>query len=281
MKPSETKPRPAPAHTPPTDRSAPNQPALQPIQAGNLAALPGIVHGFFTREGGVSNGIYAGLNCGRGSRDATLNVEDNRARVQAYLGADDLITQFQVHSAIAVITDEAWAPEAAPRADAIVTRRKGLGIGALAADCTPVLFAAPEAGVVAATHAGWKGAVAGVLEATVAKMVEAGAQASTIHAAIGPTISQANYEVGPEFEAQVTAIDPAFQRFFTVPAGKSRAHFDLPGFVEHRLQRCGLASVERQTPCTYADPERFYSYRRATHHGEDDYGRQISAIVLQ
>lgn len=254
-----------------------------PITACNLSGLDGIRHGFFTREGGVSEGIYASLNCGHGSNDRTEAVTENRRRVGEALGitgAQNVLTLYQIHSATALVVDRPVARDALPRADAMVTRTPGLVLGALAADCTPVLLADPEAKVVGAAHSGWRGAVGGVLEATVASMEGLGARRSRIRAAVGPCIGQDAYEVGPEFEAQLLALDPAHARFFARKPGAPRPFFDLPGFVEHQLGRAGLASVERQSPCTYENESLFFSYRRMQRQKQADYGRQISAIVL-
>lgn len=252
------------------------------LTARCLSALPGIRHGFFTRQGGVSEGIYSSLNCGLGSNDDKDRVIENRARITSHLGAvpGSLATLYQTHSATALVIDRPFVLGSVPKADALVTRTAGVVVGALAADCTPVLFADPVAGVVAAAHAGWRGAVGGILEATVTAMEGAGAVRSRIRAAIGPCIGQPNYEVGAEFEAQFLAAAPGNARFFMVPPGKTKAHFDLPGFVAHRLAQSGLHSVESQSACTYADPARYFSYRRNTHEGAHDYGRQISAIVV-
>ena len=257
-------------------------PRLQPGRAAALAALPGIAHGFFTRQGGVSEGVYGGLNCGLGSRDDRARVMANRTRVAQSLGTtgDKLLTAYQIHSATTIIATEPWTFETLPRADAIVTRTPGLAVGALAADCTPVLFADPEARVVAAAHAGWKGALGGVLAATVATMESLGAKRSRIVAAVGPTIGQPNYEVGPEFLDAFLAEDQAHRRFFSEPRSGGRPHFDLPGFVQARLQRLELAAVTMANHCTYADESKFFSFRRTTHRKEADYGRQISAILL-
>ena len=253
-----------------------------PILADNLAALPGIRHGFFTRAGGVSEGLYGSLNCGLGSRDAPDKVRENRARVARHLGADAarLLTCYQVHSATAITVDQPWAPDQQPRADALVTTTPGIALGALAADCTPILFADPRTRVIGAAHAGWKGALGGVIEATVAAMAGLGAERGRIAAAVGPCIGPASYEVGPEFEAVFLAADAGFARFFRRPAPNSRAHFDLPGFVAHRLAAASIGGVHMASPCTYADAGRFFSYRRTTHLREADYGRQISAIVI-
>ncbi len=253
------------------------------LTARCLSGLAGIRHGFFTRAGGVSTGIYDSLNCGHGSDDAREAVTENRRRVAVALGqreAAQVLTLYQVHSATALVVDRALPREALPKADALVTRTRGLVVGALAADCTPVLFADPEAGVVAAAHAGWRGAFTGVLEATIATMEAEGARRASIRAAVGPCIGQDAYEVGPEFEAQFLAADPAYARFFRRASAEARPHFDLPGFVEARLQAAGLAAVERRSPCTFTNDSSFYSYRRTTRAKHPDYGRQISAIVL-
>lgn len=251
-------------------------------EASTFRGLQGISHGFFTRVGGVSDGIYGALNCGLGSRDETTRVKENRRRVAAALRAPaaPVLTCYQVHSADAVLVEGAWPAGAQPKADALVTRTPGLILGALAADCAPVLFADPEAGVVAAAHAGWKGALGGILEATVRCMEGAGARRSAIRAALGPCIGPEAYEVGHEFVQQFCAFDTTNVRFFRHPPGAARPHFDLPGFVLGRLDALGLASVENLTRCTYRNEAAFFSYRRATHRRESDYGRQISAIVL-
>lgn len=254
----------------------------QPITAENLAALPGIAHGFFGRLGGVSEGNYASLNCGLGSADDRAAVGENRRRVAGVLGNREMpvVTLYQVHSATAVVVDRPFAADSVPKADALVTRTPGLIIGAMAADCTPVLFADPEARIVGAAHAGWRGALGGVLEATLAAMESLGAETGRIQVAIGPTINQPAYEVGPEFETELTTSDPASTPYFTrfKPGGK--AHFDLPGYVAERLRRAGIGHIERQTLCTYANPDRLFSYRRTVHARQPDYGRQISAIVV-
>lgn len=255
----------------------------KPIIAPSLAALDGIAHGFFTRAGGVSEGIYAALNCGHGSADATEAVRENRDRVARHLGArpGNVVTLYQVHSATAVVVDAPLAREALPKADALVTATPGLVIGALAADCAPVLLADPEARIVAAAHAGWRGAVAGVVEAAITAMQGLGADRRRIRAAVGPCINQPAYEVGPEFEAELMALDPGNARFFSRPGGPlGRPHFDLPAYVHHRLQRAGIATAEQCSPCTFASESEFFSYRRSRARNEPDYGRQISAIVV-
>lgn len=255
---------------------------LKPIEAENLKALPGIRHGFFTREGGVSEGIYAGLNCGRGSDDDPGHVAENRARVARHLGANapEIATPYQVHGATSVVLDRLPDRAALPKADAIVTATPGLAVGVVTADCGPVLLADPDAGIVAAAHAGWRGAVGGVLESAIAEMVNLGAHRQRIHAAFGPCIGQSSYEVGPEFEAEFTEKNPDFCTFFTVPYPGGRARFDLAGFIAQELQRCGIATVEPLLLCTHDTESLFYSYRRSQARQEPDYGRQISAIVV-
>lgn len=253
------------------------------ITAECLSGLPGIRHGFFTRAGGVSTGIYASLNCGHGSSDAREAVTENRRRVAQALGqaeAAQVLTLYQVHSATALIVDRPLPRDALPKADALVTRVPGLVVGALAADCAPVLFADAEAGVVAAAHAGWRGAFSGIVEATVASMESLGAERSRIRAAVGPCINQTAYEVGREFEASFLEVDRGFSRFFVRFQAQGKPHFDLPGFVESRLEAAGIRVFEKRSACTFADLARFFSYRRTTKAGEPDYGRQISAIVL-
>lgn len=254
----------------------------KPITADCLADVTDVEHGFFTREGGVSEGIYGALNCGAGSRDERARVIENRSRVAAHLGTkgDKLVTLHQVHSAEAVIVTEPWAIGQNPKADGMVTCVRGIALGALAADCAPVLFADPAARVIGAAHAGWKGALSGVLETTITAMIRLGAKPSRIRAALGPCIGPEAYEVGPEFEARFVAADPDYARFFDRSSPEARPHFDLPGFVLERLSRAGLDTVENCSVCTYSDETRLFSYRRATHRGEPDYGRQVSAIVL-
>jgi hypothetical protein len=255
---------------------------LEPIEALCLKRLPGIRHGFFTRAGGSSQNLYAGLNCGPGSADDPAHVAENRARVAKHLGAHgaDVVTLYQVHGATALAIDAPVPAAGRPKADAVVTRTPGLAVGVLTADCAPVLFADADARVVAAAHAGWRGATAGILEATIAQMERHGAERSRIRAAVGPAINQESYEVGPEFEAQLLQSCADNARFFMRNNSHARAHFDLPGFVESRLAAAGLREIERQSPCTYGNESLFYSFRRSQHRGEDDYGRQISAIVV-
>ena len=252
------------------------------IQSPSLSAFSNIRHAFFTREGGVSEGIYASLNGGIGSNDAPENVRENRARMAAALGVapSQLVSCYQIHSPNVIVAEEPWTRENSPRADAIVTRARGLAIGVGTADCGPVLFADGEAGVIGAAHAGWKGALTGVLEATVATMEKLGARRARIKAAIGPLIRQPNYEVGAEFIDRFKAADAASDQFFQPAARPNHAMFDLPGYIKSRLERAEIAGIEDLGLCTYADPARFYSYRRTTHRGEPDYGRHVNAIAL-
>jgi YfiH family protein len=242
-------------------------------------ALPGTRHGFFTRKGGASSGIFAGLNCGTGSSDLSDAVAINRARVaQAMdLPLSHLVTVNQVHSADVVMLTAPLDPR--PRADALVTATPGLGLAVLTADCQPVLFSDPQAGVIGAAHAGWRGSRDGVLEATLNAMEALGANRAAITAVIGPTISQAAYEVGPEFLDGFLQDDPDSQRFFASGTG-DRMLFDLPGYSQQRLRLAGVGHAEWTRHCTYRDPDRFFSFRRTTHAGEADYGRLISVIRL-
>lgn len=251
------------------------------ITAGILA-LTGIRHAFFTRAGGVSEGPYASLNGGIGSRDSAGNVAENRARMAAALGVEPhrFLTAYQVHSPKVVVAETPWTTEARPRADAIVTRMRALAIGVSTADCGPVLLTDPQAGVIGAAHAGWRGALGGVIEATVAAMERLGAARRQIRAAIGPMIRQANYEVGPDLIAQFAAADHASRRFFAPTPREGHALFDLAGYVAWRLGRAGVAQVQDLGLCTYADPAQFFSYRRTTHRAEPDYGRHVNAIAL-
>ena len=252
------------------------------IEAPPLAELPGIRHGYFTRLGGVSSGIYSGLNTGLGSRDERDSVAENRARVCHALGvaADALATPHQVHSAEAVLVDMPWEPGKGPKADAVVTDRPGVAIGVGTADCGPVLFADKDAGIVAAAHAGWKGAMTGILEATIQKMEILGAERGRIVAILGPTISGQAYEVGPEFRERFVGAAPENEAFFSPSQRAGHALFDLPAYIVLRLEQAGVAHAGSLDHCTYADERRFYSYRRATHRGEPDYGRLLSAIVI-
>lgn len=236
-------------------------------------------HGFFTRRGGASSGIFRGLNCGVGSTDQSEIVAINRSRVAESFGLEpgQLVTLHQVHSADVVAVERPF--DTPPRADALVTDRPGIALAVLTADCQPVLFADAQAGVIGAAHAGWRGAMDGVLEATLDAMEALGAAREATRAVIGPSISQAAYEVGPEFLEDFMADDPGNSRFFAQGEG-GRYRFDLPAFGLARLRAAGVGEAEWIRHCTYSDPERFYSYRRTTHAGEADYGRLISAIRL-
>jgi YfiH family protein len=251
------------------------------IEAATLT-LPGIRHGFFTREGGISTGLYASLNGGLGSRDDAANVAENRTRMAAALGVEPrrLLTAYQIHSPDVLVADASWPPDARPRADAVVTRMPGLAIGVTTADCGPILLADAEARVIGAAHAGWRGALAGVAEATVAAMEKLGAERSRLRAALGPMIRQDNYEVGRDLMARFAAEDKASGRFFRPAAREGHALFDLPGYIAERLARAGVRQIEDLRLCTYADAGRFFSYRRSTHRAEADYGRHVNAIVL-
>jgi YfiH family protein len=250
------------------------------VTASALAALQGIAHGFFSREGGVSSGLYESLNCGLGSRDARDNVIRNRALVTAQLGVapDCLLTLYQIHSPVIVRVNENWSGQG-PQADGMVTRKHGLALGILTADCTPILFADPKAGVIGACHAGWKGALAGVAQATIAAMIAEGAERTHIVAAIGPTIRQRAYEVGAEFRARFLDADGANAAWFRQGITPDKFLFDLPGYLKGHLQAAGITTTDDVQVCTYGD-DRYFSYRRTTHRGEADYGRNISAIAL-
>ena len=252
------------------------------LQAKSLAKLEPIRHAFFTRSGGVSQGVYATLNGGTGSNDAPDKIAENRARMAQALGVEPtrLLTAHQINSPDVVVAEEPWTQAARPRADAIVTRAPRLAIGVSTADCGPLLFADAEAGVIGAAHAGWRGALTGVIEATVAAMEQLGAKRTCIAAALGPTIRQSNYEVGPEFVERFIVADPVNARFFA-PAGRAgHAMFDLTGYIAERVHRAGIDDFEDLGLDTYAEPGRFYSYRRMTQLGEPDYGRHINAIAL-
>lgn len=243
--------------------------------------LPGIRHAFFTRQGGVSEGLYASLNGGLGSGDNPEHVRENRRRMTERLGLapSNLVSLYQIHSAEAVVV-EAPFPER-PRADAMATRVTGLGLGILTADCGPILFADAENRVVGAAHAGWKGALTGVIEATLSAMEGLGADRARTVAVLGPTIGASAYEVGPEFRERFEAEDAANARYFAVsPERPTHSLFDLPSYIVARLQRAGIGTVANLGLCTYADPERFFSYRRTTHRQEADYGRLVSAIAI-
>ena len=252
------------------------------LQAASLSTLARVRHAFFTRSGGVSQGVYDSLNGGVGSNDAPDKVTENRARMAAALGVrpDYLITAYQIHSPDVVVADKPWTLENRPRADAIVTRTSRLAIGVSTADCGPLLLADAEAGVIGAAHAGWRGAFIGVIEAAVDAMETLGAERSRIVAALGPTIRQPNYEVGPEFVARFLAADADNSRFFAASERAGHAMFDLAGYIADRVQRAGIVNFEDLGLCNYAEPECFFSYRRTTKQSEPDYGRHINAIVL-
>jgi len=251
------------------------------IKAKSLS-LPGLRHGFFTRQGGVSGGLYASLNGGLGSRDAAHAVAENRARMAAALAVepDRLLTAYQIHSPHVVAAEAPWTAAERPRADAIVTRTRGLAVGVTTADCGPILLADVEASVVGAAHAGWRGALSGVVEAAVEAMEGLGAARKNIRAVLGPMIRQENYEVGPDLIARFAAEDAASDPFFRPATREGHALFDLPGYIAARLRRAGVGHVEDLDLCTYADADSFFSFRRSTHRAEVDYGRHVNAIVL-
>jgi YfiH family protein len=251
------------------------------IEARTLE-LSGFRHGFFTREGGVSSGLYASLNGGVGSKDDAGHIAENRARMAAAIGVapDRFITAYQIHSPHVVVAETPWTPEMRPRADAIVTRMRALAIGVTTADCGPVLFADPKARVIGAAHAGWRGALSGVVEATIEAMERLGASRGEIRAVLGPMIRQPNYEVGADLIARFDADDPASSRFFATAARDGHAMFDLAGYIASRLTRTGIEHIEDLGHCTYADPAKFFSFRRTTHRGDTDYGRHVNAIAL-
>jgi len=252
------------------------------LQAAALSKLAGLRHAFFTRAGGVSAGVYATLNGGVGSNDAADNVAENRARMAAALGVtpERLLTAYQIHSPDVVVAEGPWSHGSRPRADAIVTRAPRLAIGVTTADCGPLLLADAEAGVIGAAHAGWRGALTGVIEATLAAMERLGAARHRTVAALGPTIRQPNYEVGPEFVERFLAADPGNALFFTPSEQTGHAMFDLGGYIGERMRRAGIETFEDLALCNYAEPERFFSYRRTTKQGEPDYGRHVNAIAL-
>ena len=251
------------------------------VRSPMLTVSGRIRHAFFTREGGVSTGIYRGLNAGIGSKDDTDAVMENRGRAMATLDIDEaqLATPWQVHSAEAIVVDAAFTGER-PRVDGIVTAQPGLAVGIVTADCGPILFADAKNGVVGAAHAGWRGALGGVVEATIAAMETAGARRSSIAAVLGPTITQENYEVGTEMMAEFLDGDASRERFFAPGKDGTKRQFDLPGFIVSQIEAAGARGsfVGR---CTYGEPERFFSFRRTTHRGEPDYGRQLSAILIE
>ncbi|MEW4456472.1 peptidoglycan editing factor PgeF [Roseibium algicola] len=248
----------------------------------DVLKLDGIRHGFFTRQGGVSGGIYTSLNIGLGSDDERSSVLENRDRVagQLGIGADRLVSPYQIHSADVITVSAPFAQDADRKADALVTATPGLAIGIATADCGPLLFADTKAGVIGAAHSGWKGAVTGILQNTIAAMEALGATRTNITAVLGPTISQGAYEVGPEFKERFLQEHPDNTRDFKPSERAEHFMFDLPAFITDKLQALGLGAVADLALCTYADEDRFFSYRRTTHRKEPDYGRQISAIAL-
>jgi polyphenol oxidase len=254
---------------------------LTPVVVPALAALPGIRHAFFTREGGVSEGLYASLNGGQGSSDDPAHVAENRRRMAAHLHVEParLLSVWQVHSPDCVAVSGPWTSDR-PKADALVTATPGLALAIATADCGPILFADAEARVIGAAHAGWKGAFGGVLESTLTAMEGLGAKRARMQVVLGPMLSQANYEVTPEFVARFTEAEAANARFF-VPGKPGHAQFDLPAFIRARLEQAGVGHIHDTGLCTYADEARFYSYRRTTHRQEPDYGRLMSCIALE
>ncbi len=251
------------------------------IESPALASCGGLRHAFFTRRGGVSEGLYASLNGGLGSSDDPDRVHENRRRMAEELGVvpETLISVHQVHSPDAVIVEAPWSGDR-PKADGMATCVPGLALAVTTADCGPVLFADPHAGVIGAAHAGWRGALTGVLEATIARMEELGADRGRIVAVLGPTISGPAYEVGSDLTSRFIAADPANERFFAPNGRPGHAQFDLPAFIDARMAACGIGVVAAVRRCTYTEEEHFFSFRRTTHRGEADYGRLISAITL-
>ncbi|OHC80827.1 MAG: polyphenol oxidase [Rhodospirillales bacterium RIFCSPLOWO2_12_FULL_67_15] len=270
------------------------------ITAQEMARAAGVRHGFFTRQGGVSEGVYASLNCGFGSNDNPAHVAENRAIALRALGLspEALVTVYQIHSSEVVVADDPWPPARAPKADGIVTRRPGIALGVLTADCAPILLADAGAGVIGAAHAGWRGALGGILEATARAMERLGARLSATVAVVGPCIHQSSYEVGADLRDAVLAAERACgdmppgmrshddrqeinpDDLFRAGARSGKFQFDLPGFMVRRLQRLALGAVSRVGVDTFADEKRFFSYRRSVKRGEADYGRELSAIAL-
>ncbi len=247
-----------------------------------LPEMDSIKHGFFTREGGVSTGTYSSLNCRTSSKDKPENIIENRKRVTDYFGVEkeQLLTLQQVHSPTALIVNAPWGEEKIPQADGLVTDQKGLVLGALTADCGSVLFADPKAKVIGAAHSGWRGAIEGVLEDTLEKMVSLGANIEDIHVALGPTISQQNYEVDDAFKYNFLDRDVRNGAFFTPNQAGKKPHFDLPRYIKNRLVRANVNHLFISSECTYANESKYFSYRYGSHNGQTDYGCQISAIML-
>ncbi len=252
------------------------------LTTNNLKQYSEITHGFFTRNGGVSEGLYQSLNCGFGSKDQKSNVTENRNRVAQALDTpySPPITPYQIHSPTAVIAEKPWETNEAPQADAIVTKTPGLNIAILTADCGPVLFYEPEAKVIAAAHAGWKGAIGGILEDTISKMEQLGANRNQIVVGTGPMISQQNYEVGPEFQQNFIDNSPENADFFKHFLN-DKYHFDLTAYIVKRLEQANIKNIESLDLCTVQNESKLFSYRRSVHLNEPDYGRQISAIGLK
>ena len=255
------------------------------LNVDNFAVNLPVFHGFFTRKGGVSDGIYASLNCGVGSKDAAENVRQNKALIAKEAGCapENHVNLYQVHGDTCLYVVEPWNEERRPEADAFVTDKPGLALGILTADCTPVLFVGKKADgspVVGAAHAGWKGAVAGILSSTVEKMIEVGASIESIEAAIGPTIGKKSYEVTEDFTKAFLIQDDQNEQFFMPSRKEGHLMFDLPGYCASRLALAGVKQVNILDRDTYSDEEHFFSYRRKTHRDEPDYGRQVSAIMI-
>ncbi len=259
-----------------------NQTTSLPVLTASTLQRDGIAHAFFTRQGGASMDIYASLNGGVGSKDEPGAVNENRARMAAALGVDreNLLVPYQIHSADALHVQQPWAEGTRPRCDGLVTSTPGLALGVTGADCGMILFADSRARVIGACHAGWKGALTGILEATIAAMESLGATRSAIDCALGPTIGPASYEVGSEFVARFLEADENNARFFTASARDGHSMFDLPAFIAMRIESARVGSFTNLALDTYADDEKFYSYRRSVHRKEADYGRLVSAIAL-
>ncbi len=255
---------------------------IPPALTAHNLDLPGVRHAFFTREGGVSEGVYGSLNGGVGSQDEPARVSENRARMAAKVGvpAERLLVPYQIHSADALAVSEPWAPDARPRCDGLVTREASLALGVTGADCGMLLFADARAGVIGACHVGWKGALTGMIEATILAMEAQGARRADIHIALGPAIGATSYEVGPEFSARFIQHDASYARFFAPSRREGHSMFDLQGFIACRVERLEVASFEALGVDTYADAARCFSYRRSVHRQEPDYGRLVSAIAL-
>lgn len=247
-----------------------------------LSAVPGLRHAFFTRAGGVSQGVYAGLNGGIGSNDDAAAVAENRRRMAQAMGVtpDRFLTAYQVHSPDVAVASAPWSNDARPKVDAMVTNVAGLSLGVTAADCGPILFVDPVKRVIGAAHAGWKGALTGVLDSTVSEMEKLGAERGGIVAAIGPLIRQTSYEVGDEFVMRFRQADPSYEAFFRPAAREGHAMFDLGGFIRMRLENAGVLMIDDLGVDTYPD-ENFFSYRRSVHRSEPDYGRHVHAIALE